>query len=108
MGYSYQHSITGARSKKPEDFAGGILADDMGLGKTLTTLTTIVASHDRAAKFGAGASHPNQGMNISSSSGVSQATVVVVPSERKLSDQNCADGFAYFWYSSAEYMVERD
>lgn len=84
MAYSYEHSITGAKSKTPVDFAGGILADDMGLGKTLTTLSTIVTSHQRAAEFGAGPNLVNPGADVTSSRATSQATVVVVPSERKL------------------------
>ncbi|KAL8370100.1 hypothetical protein RB595_000460 [Gaeumannomyces hyphopodioides] len=56
----YQHRITGAKSRVPSDFKGGILADDMGLGKTLTTLAAVAKSTPQ---------------------GSGKATLVVVPSE---------------------------
>jgi len=46
---SYQHTITGSRTKTlPDVTRGGILADTMGLGKSLTTLATILRSLDYA------------------------------------------------------------
>ncbi|KAL8359454.1 hypothetical protein RB601_007831 [Gaeumannomyces tritici] len=56
----YQHRVTGAKSRVPSDFKGGILADDMGLGKTLTTLAAVATSTPQ---------------------GSGKATLVVVPSE---------------------------
>lgn len=83
--YSFQHRITGAKSRTAEDFRGGLLADDMGLGKTLTALTLIVASFEAAAQFGAGRGEPSplQIEGSKSPSTFSQATIVVVPSECK-------------------------
>lgn len=76
---SYQHLITGAKSRTADDFLGGILADDMGLGKTLIALAAILASYDRAADFGSQRSDAETEYHASCMR--SQATVVVVPSE---------------------------
>ncbi|CAG9975889.1 unnamed protein product [Clonostachys byssicola] len=75
--FSYQHTITGAKSESPEGFMGGILADDMGLGKTLTTLTLIVTSIDRDGGFISQSSR--QVRRVASS----KASVIIVPSECK-------------------------
>ncbi|PLB50322.1 hypothetical protein P170DRAFT_463556 [Aspergillus steynii IBT 23096] len=43
----YKHIITGARSREPVDFCGGVLGDDMGVGKTLSMIASIVAGLPR-------------------------------------------------------------
>lgn len=48
---SYQHLITGAKSRDPQDFYGGVLADDMGLGKSLIMLSAIAGSLDPALTY---------------------------------------------------------
>lgn len=75
---SFQHSITGAKSRSPDDFLGGILADDMGLGKTLTTLSLILASMDRAQEFMDRSQRRREKGKVRATS---KATVVIVPSE---------------------------
>ncbi|KAK2470510.1 hypothetical protein H9L39_18127 [Fusarium oxysporum f. sp. albedinis] len=47
----YQHIITGAKSRLPEEVLGGILADDMGLGKSLSMLSAIFNTMDRAQDY---------------------------------------------------------
>ena len=48
---SYQHLITGAKSREPQAFYGGVLADDMGLGKSLVMLSAIAGSLDPAFTY---------------------------------------------------------
>ncbi|KAG8533004.1 uncharacterized protein KY384_001786 [Bacidia gigantensis] len=48
---TYQHVITGAKSREPQDTCGGILADDMGLGKTLMMLSAIAGSQIQAFNY---------------------------------------------------------
>lgn len=70
--YSYQHVITGAKSRIAADCIGGILADDMGLGKTLTVLSSIINSMDSAALF-----------SLKNAERFAKSTIVIVPSECK-------------------------
>ena len=48
---SYQHIITGSKSRDPQDTYGGVLADDMGLGKSLVMLSAIAGSLDPALTY---------------------------------------------------------
>jgi len=74
----YQHVITAAKSDKPEDFRGGILADDMGLGKSLTMISVIVSSLDRALEYAVANTHGIQDLHRRIVP--SKATLIVVPS----------------------------
>jgi len=74
--------ITGAKGSRIEDSLGGILADDMGLGKTLSILAVIVTSIRHALHFAvAGTRGPS---TLWRSIVPSKATLVIVPSARKL------------------------
>ena len=78
---SYQHIITGAKSRDPQDTCGGILADDMGLGKSLMMLSAIAGSIAQAFDYA---------KSLTSLPGISsdpiiaaRSTLLVVPSTRK-------------------------
>jgi SWI/SNF-related matrix-associated actin-dependent regulator of chromatin subfamily A3 len=74
--------ITGAKGSRIEDSLGGILADDMGLGKTLSILAVIVTSLSHALHFAVvGTRGPS---TLWRSMVPSKATLVIVPSARKL------------------------
>ncbi|KAI3572908.1 DNA repair and recombination protein RAD5C [Fusarium oxysporum f. sp. albedinis] len=75
----YQHIITGAKSRLPEEVLGGILADDMGLGKSLSMLSAIFNTMDRAQDYVTNAPGTER------LSTKSRATVIIVPSEREYS-----------------------
>lgn len=58
----------------------------MGLGKTLATLTVVLMSMDSALEFANRKAHKKSRRERLSTTTVSKATVVVVPSERKKFD----------------------
>lgn len=76
---SYEHIITGAKSDKPEDFLGGILADDMGLGKTLIMLSVIVGSLRCGLDFAY--TNLKDLRELQPTTWPSKATLILVPTE---------------------------
>ena len=70
----------------PVETGGGILADEMGLGKTLTMLSAIIRTADEAKAF---ACSFQNGAHLSVEHTLipSRATLVVVPSPRKISTE---------------------
>lgn len=84
----FAHAIVGCESiELPIETGGGILADEMGLGKTLTMLSAIAETTDHAKQFAA--YHCNSvNLSIEHALVPSRATLVVVPSPRKLPKSN--------------------
>lgn len=84
----YQHVITGCtKNEPPLETGGGILADEMGLGKTLTMLAAISRTEADANTF-ALLSQNGTNLNIEPNLISARATLVVVPSPRRISIQS--------------------
>lgn len=75
---SYQHLISGIKSRTLDDAKGGILADDMGLGKSLVMISTIAGSLERAHTFSV--SEKNAPASGNRPIVASKATLIIAPS----------------------------
>ena len=75
---SYQHLISGVKSRTLDDAKGGILADDMGLGKSLVMISTIAGSLERAHTFST--SEKNSLVPGNRPVVASKATLIIAPS----------------------------
>ena len=78
----------------------------MGLGKTLTALATIVGSLERAREFASRGNGQRRMKNDPVT--ISKATVIVVPSERKIVHVDDDASLDADNCSTFEYMGERN